>query len=65
MQDLSLLTLVTGPLWHFMATQPSAASKGQLISEQIYAVLSFPKMQQNITRISALASKTGQIKKSK
>ena len=39
--------------------------KGQLISEQIYAVLNFPKMQRNITRISALASKMGQIKKIK
>ena len=42
-----------------------AAAKGQLISEQIYAVLNFPKMQRNITRISALASKMGQIKKVK
>ena len=40
-------------------------TKGQLISEQIYVVLNFPKMQQNITWISALASKMGQIKKSK
>ena len=39
--------------------------KGQLISEQIYAVLNFPKMQRNIARISALASKMGQIKKVK
>ena len=38
------------------------ATKGQLISEQIYAVLNFTKMQQNIARISALASKMGQIK---
>ena len=36
--------------------------KGQLISEQIYAVLNFPKIQRNIARISALASKIGQIK---
>ena len=42
----------------------SSITKGQLISEQIYAVLDFPKMQQNIARISALASKMGQIKKS-
>ena len=35
-------------------------SKGQLISQQIYAVLNFPKMQRNIARISALASKMGQ-----
>ena len=35
---------------------------GQLISEQFYAVLNFPKMQHNIARISALASKMGQIK---
>jgi hypothetical protein len=40
-------------------------TKGQLISEQIYAVLNFPKMQRNIARISSLASKMGQIKKSK
>ena len=40
-------------------------TKGQLISEQIYAVLNFPKMQRNIARISALASKMGQIKKVK
>ena len=40
-------------------------AKGQLISEQIYAVLNFPKMQRNIARISALASKMGQIKKVK
>ena len=39
--------------------------KGHLISEQIYAVLNFPQMQQNIARISALASKMGQIKKVK
>ena len=35
--------------------------KGQLISEQIHAVLNFPKMQRNIARISALASNMGQI----
>ena len=40
--------------------------KGQLISEQIQAVLNFPKMQRNIARISALASlKMGQFKKVK
>ena len=38
---------------------------GQLILEQIHAVLNFPKMQRNIARISALASKMGQIKKVK
>ena len=43
----------------------SSVGKGQLISEQIYAVLNFPKMQRNIARISALASKMGQIKKVK
>ena len=37
-------------------------TKGQLISDQTYAVLHFPKMQQNIGRISALASKMGQDK---
>ena len=31
--------------------------KGQLISEQTDAVLNFPKMQRNIARISAPASK--------
>ena len=36
--------------------------KGQFISEQIKAVLNFPNMQRNIARISALASKMGQIK---
>ena len=37
------------------------STKGQLIQEQIYAVLNFPKMQRNIVRISALASKMGLI----
>ena len=41
------------------------APKGQLISEQIYAALNFPKKQRNIVRISALASNMGQIKKLK
>ena len=36
-----------------------ATTKGQLISEQIYAFLNFPNMQRTIARISAL----GQIKK--
>jgi hypothetical protein len=40
-------------------------AKGQLISEQIYAVLDFPNMQRNIARTFALASKMGQIKKVK
>ena len=39
-------------------------TKGQIISEQICGVLKdFPKKQRNIARISALASKMGQIKK--
>ena len=38
------------------------ALKGQLTSEQIHGALNFPKMQRNIARISALASKMGQIK---
>ena len=42
-----------------------AVIKGQLISEQIYAVLNFSKMQQYIVSISALAFKMGQIKKVK
>ena len=44
---------------------PTTKLKGQLISEQIYAVLNFPKIQRNIARISALACKKGQIKKVK
>ena len=43
----------------------NSCTKGQSISEQIYAVLNFPKMQRTIARISALASKMGQIKKVK
>ena len=43
----------------------SSLSKGQLISEQIYAILNFPKMQRNIVMISALTSKMGQDKKGK
>ena len=39
--------------------------KGQIISEQNCGVLNFPKMQRNIARVSALASKMGQIKKIK
>ena len=45
--------------FHFLSWLP----KGQLISEQIYAVLDFPKMQQNIVRISALAFKWVKLKK--
>ena len=40
-------------------------AKGQKISEQNCGVLNFPKMQRNIARISALASKMGQIEKIK
>ena len=47
------------------SVNPIISTKGQLISEQISAVLNFPKMQQNVTRISALASKMGKIKKVK
>ena len=39
--------------------------KGQLISEQNCGVLNFLEMQRNITRISALATKMGPIKKDK
>ena len=39
--------------------------KGQIISEQICGVLKFSKKATNIARISALASKLGQIKKMK
>ena len=37
--------------------------KGQLMSKQTYAIINFPKIQRNIARIFALASKMGQIKK--
>ena len=40
-------------------------SKGQIISEQNYGVLNFPKIQRNIAMISALATKMGQIRKIK
>ena len=40
-----------------------ASVKGQLISEQIYTVLSFSRTQQNIPRIYALASEMGKVKK--
>ena len=46
---------------YFVKTVPT--NKGQLISEQIYAVLNFPKMLRNIARISALASKMSQNQK--
>ena len=39
--------------------------KGQLISEQNCGVLNFLEMQRNITRISALATKMGPIRKIK
>ena len=44
---------------------PQCLSKGQIISEQNCGVLNFPKMQRNIARISALATKMGQIRKIK
>ena len=50
---------------HLTALMKETYFKGQLISEQIYAVLNFPKMQRNIARISTLASKMSQIKKVK
>ena len=59
---LSLRTFLNQSLQYKMITK---STKGQLIWEQIYVVLNFPKMQQNIARISALASKIGQIKKVK
>ena len=40
-------------------------TKGQIISEQICGVLKFSKKATNIVRISALASKMGQIIKIK
>ena len=40
-------------------------TKGQIISEQNCDVLNFPKMQRNIARISALATKMGQVRKIK
>ena len=44
---------------------PKNSSKGQIISEQKCDVLIFPKCNEIIARISALASKMGQIKKIK
>ena len=44
-------------------SKTESSAKGQLISEQIFAVLNFSKMQQNIAKISALAFKMGQIKR--
>ena len=38
-------------------------TKGQIISEGNWGVLNFPKNDDIILRISAIASKTGQIKK--
>ena len=46
-----------------MSEYKLCTTKGQIISEQKCGVLNFPKMQQNIARISALAFKMGQIKK--
>ena len=57
---MTIMKFFTLPVVHC-----TASSKGHLISEQIYTVLNSPKMQRNITRISALASKMGQIKKVK
>ena len=48
---------------YFLGGVKAQQAKGQLISEQICGVLNFPKMQHNIARISALATKMGQIKK--
>ena len=39
--------------------------KGHLISKCLFGALNFPKKQQNIARISDLASKGGQIKRIK
>ena len=44
---------------------PKNSSKGQIISEQKCDVFIFPKFNEIIARISALASKMGQIKKMK
>ena len=44
---------------------PKGITKGQIISEQKCGVLNFPKCNEIIARISALASKMGQIKKIK
>ena len=52
-------------LQYYFGCYISTIIKGQLISEQIYGVLNFPKMQRINARISALASKMGQIKKVK
>jgi hypothetical protein len=48
-----------------VAKNMQSSTKGQIISEQNCGVLNFPKMQQNIARISALATKMGQIRKIK
>ena len=45
--------------------QTCTVIKGQIISEQNCGVLNFPKMQRNIARISALATKMVQIRKIK
>ena len=45
--------------------QLGKCDKGQFISEKISGVLDFPKMQRNVARISALASKMGEIQKVK
>ena len=52
--------------WYFQFSQKTN-KKSQLISEQQsrFDVLNFPKKQQNYCKISALASKMGQIKKLK
>jgi hypothetical protein len=46
-----------------MSEYKLCTTKGQIISEQKCGVLNFPKMQRNIARISALATKMGQIRK--
>ena len=51
-------------LWNLDLSKISIC-KGQIISEQNCGVLNFPKMQRNIARISALATKMVQIRKIK
>ena len=55
---MTIMKFFTLPVVHC-----TASSKGHLISE--HTVLNSPKMQRNITRISALAYKLGQIIKVK
>ena len=58
-----LFLIINDDFYNFSCQIKVPALKGQIISEQKCDVLNFPKIHQNIARISALASKMGQIKK--